>query len=409
MIAMPAKNESPYWRGDRQAFYGKVDLASGGRVRKRLGRDYDRAVLKLQQLRDDEDKIRRGVVTRIELQVADNGLLKVADLLKEFCDELKGSRRTPGYIREIRGTVTRYAEAAKVRSVNQASTASIERHLSGMLERGRSTETRNKAGTRLSTFFSWCVDRRYLAENPADGISRIRSDGGVDSPRALTRDELEALLGATPNPRRRVAYMLGAMAGLRVEEAYRLQWRHVDLGAGWLRLDGAITKNGRGADLPINERLAGAIKAMPATGAKVCGAKPPSRYTWLRDLKRAGIIDTKPGVLSGNWSEDDLVGYRDERGRVLSRRCLRHTYGTMLAAAGVYPQTACKLMRHSNPEITMKFYTDARLLDLRGAVDKLDNRIEASGDSMGSVGHQLNPKHSHTTKHAPNKVKSANG
>ena len=46
----------------------------------------------------------------------------------------------------------------------------------------------------------------------------------------------------------------------------------------------------------------------------------------------AGIIALKPGVKCGNWKQDDLIGYRDDRGLVLNRRCLRKTCGTHLAA-----------------------------------------------------------------------------
>ena len=45
------------------------------------------------------------------------------------------------------------------------------------------------------------------------------------------------------------------------------------------------------------------------------------------------------------------------------------TFVSRLSAAGVHPRTAQALARHSKIELTMKTYTDVRLLDLRGAAE----------------------------------------
>src|SRR5262245_40685735 len=72
-----------------------------------------------------------------------------------------------------------------------------------------------------------------------------------------------------------------------------------------------------------------------------------------RDLKSAGIHK------------------RDDRGRTLDVHALRHTFGTLLSRGGVAPRTAQAAMRHSDIQLTMKTYTDPRLLDVRGALDAL--------------------------------------
>ncbi len=72
-----------------------------------------------------------------------------------------------------------------------------------------------------------------------------------------------------------------------------------------------------------------------------------------RDLKAAGIAK------------------RDDRGRTLDIHALRHTFGTHLSQAGVPLRTAQAAMRHSSPILTANVYTDARLLDVHGAVESL--------------------------------------
>ena len=55
---------------------------------------------------------------------------------------------------------------------------------------------------------------------------------------------------------------------------------------------------------------------------------------------------------------------------------LRHTYGSMLAAAGVHPSVAQKLMRHSTITLTMDLYThvysgtDATAIDCLPSFEK---------------------------------------
>ena len=62
---------------------------------------------------------------------------------------------------------------------------------------------------------------------------------------------------------------------------------------------------------------------------------------------------------------------RDDRGRVIDVHALRHSFGTHLSAAGVFPRTAQAAMRHSKLDLTMNVYTDPRLLDVAGAVELL--------------------------------------
>jgi len=72
-----------------------------------------------------------------------------------------------------------------------------------------------------------------------------------------------------------------------------------------------------------------------------------------RDLKAAGIPK------------------RDDRGRTVDVHALRTTFGTWLSTTGTAPRTAQAAMRHSDMKLTMGVYTDPRLLDIRGAVEKL--------------------------------------
>ncbi len=58
-------------------------------------------------------------------------------------------------------------------------------------------------------------------------------------------------------------------------------------------------------------------------------------------------------------------------GKVIDFHGLRHTYGTMLAQAGVMPAHLKSLMRHSNVQLTMEYYTHLSIDDLNEEIAKI--------------------------------------
>jgi integrase len=64
---------------------------------------------------------------------------------------------------------------------------------------------------------------------------------------------------------------------------------------------------------------------------------------------------------------------QDELGRTVDMHALRTTFGTYLSKAGVAPRTAQEALRHSTIELTMGSYTDPKLLDVAGAINRLPN------------------------------------
>ena len=65
-----------------------------------------------------------------------------------------------------------------------------------------------------------------------------------------------------------------------------------------------------------------------------------------------------------------VIPYETEEGKC-DFHALRHTYCTRLARAGVQPQIAMKLARHSTIDLTMKHYTHFSLQDKSEAMQKL--------------------------------------
>ena len=58
-------------------------------------------------------------------------------------------------------------------------------------------------------------------------------------------------------------------------------------------------------------------------------------------------------------------------GRSFDFHAIRGQYATRLALAGVSPTAAMKLLRHSDPRLTMAVYTHLSIADLSAEVEKL--------------------------------------
>jgi integrase len=150
------------------------------------------------------------------------------------------------------------------------------------------------------------------------------------------------------------------LTGLRANELRTLTVGQLVLTPGeeFLQLDAADEKSREGSAVALRADLATDLRAWVAETGKgptdpVFDVPTGFRRILDRDLKAAGIPK------------------RDDRGRTVDVHALRTTFGTLLSRAGVSPRTAQQAMRHSDIKLTMGVYTDPRLLDVRGAVEKL--------------------------------------
>jgi len=75
----------------------------------------------------------------------------------------------------------------------------------------------------------------------------------------------------------------------------------------------------------------------------------------------------------------------DELGRTVDVHALRHTFCTLLSKSGALPKEAQLAMRHSSVELTMQGYTDPRLFDVAGAVEKLPDLLPHLDDDTTEV------------------------
>lgn len=233
-------------------------------------------------------------------------------------------------------------------------------------------------------FLNWTIRRGRWGENPLRQVDKVDEYADVRRERRpLTAAEVGRLM-AVIEPEYQLVYEFALRTGLRRGETRALRWAdlHLDARSPYVEVRAAITMNRRTDHLPLRSDLAERLAAArddAEDGDRVFNCVPTVKRHRLF-LKAAGIP------------------YLGALGRRIDWHAMRTTFGTMLSTAGIAPRIAMELMRHSDLRLTMKVYTDAKVLDLSGAIEKLPDIAAATVYLMRQVGIQsfqtvLLPRH----------------
>lgn len=230
---------------------------------------------------------------------------------------------------------------------------------------GGSPKSVNDSLNGMRTFLRWCERKAYLDVDPLRRVERIRLKGDRNYRRALSAEQLAEFFESVP-PQRAAVYRVAYYTGLRRKELNGLRRADFILeGANpRVRVPGSVAKNGRTQEIPLHAACVAILRGYWSSETPsfdwAFRGRVPKLETWRRDLERAGI----PFV--------------DSDGRRFDFHALRDTLCTHLLAAGVPLRAAMAIMRHSDPRLTMRVYTDERQLGVAVEVAKLPDLAPAS-------------------------------
>jgi integrase len=205
----------------------------------------------------------------------------------------------------------------------------------------------------------FAVERGYLEERPR--FPKL-PHCGKQIHTALTQDELDRLLAATPNPAHRRLFLLASYAGLRAGEVRALRWRDVDLKARALtvrlsRCKGHLStpKSGHERLIPLADVLVRELSTTkkPKPDDLVCLTslgQPWAEYGLIQSFKRA----CKRAELDTSWRYHDL----------------RHFFVTSLFLTGAPAPAVQMLAGHADLSTTQR-YAHTTQTELAAAVARL--------------------------------------
>ena len=210
--------------------------------------------------------------------------------------------------------------------------------------------------------------REWAARNPVDFVDRPLSPPSDPDIRFLDREEIEALLRAAATDHLgstdRALWLTAAMTGLRQGELAALRWRDVDWVARVVRVRRSFSRGQW--TTPKSRRSARAVPMPDRVATELGRHFARSLYQHDDDLVFAHPHSGKPYDAS-KMRERFKAALRRAQLRPLRFHDLRHTYGTLMAAAGAPLRTLQGWMGHRDYKTT-EVYADFAPDPSQGAV-----------------------------------------
>jgi integrase/recombinase XerD len=205
----------------------------------------------------------------------------------------------------------------------------------------------------VRSFHRFCLEEGFLAVDPSEEVGAPRVPLGI--PKALTEDEVEALLGAvvgdTPRALRDRAIVETLYAtGVRISELVGLDRRDLDLDDGLVRVLG---KGSKERIVPVGRSARDALTAYLAAGRpRLVGSGRAARGDG-----EAVILNARGGRLSRQscWKIVRGAGERGGLSGRLSPHVLRHSCATHMLERGADIRVVQELLGHASLSTTQVY------------------------------------------------------
>jgi integrase len=306
---------------------------------------------KLRKILQDEQRERDGIRTpKLQREAASTPL---QTHIRDYIADRRAVGRDEKYVRELERQLQKLGDKC---SWHRIADITPESFCTWRATERKSPKTLNEYLNAISGLMNWLEPR--IGTNPLRHVQKVQTNGTEKTKRrALTADELRRLISV--NGSRGVVYLVAARTGIRRGELAQIEWRdvHLDTTQPFIAVRALVAKNHSHAMQPLTSDAVDALRDLWRPEAKphdrVFAGLIPRMEQFRKDLKAAGIE------------------YIDSRGERADFHALRKTFGTMLTLAGIGQRTVMELMRHSDPRLTVKTYTDANMLPVSDAVVSL--------------------------------------
>jgi len=227
----------------------------------------------------------------------------------------------------------------------------------------------------VRSFHRFCLEEGFLAVDPSEEVGAPRVPLGI--PKALTEDEVEALLAAVVGDtarslRDRAIVETLYATGVRISELVGLDRRDLDLDDGLVRVLG---KGSKERIVPVGRSAREALSAYLAAGRPQLVRPDRSRRGG-----EAVILNVRGGRLSRQscWKIVRAAGERAGLGGRLSPHVLRHSCATHMLERGADIRVVQELLGHASLSTT-QVYTKVSPERLRAVYEAAHPRARFPG------------------------------
>jgi integrase len=264
-----------------------------------------------------------------------------------FEDERLAGLR-PDTLRNYRVTMDLFEKLCKPTNLRAINERTISAFAAGLRKRAGKAGDKAEPGTVkmrlqfLRSVLRWANQQKLISECPRFPTVKLAKK----RPQAVPTELFERLLEKAPDANMRSYLLCGWLAGLRLNEALALEWKHTDK-APWVDferqriwLPAEFVKATEDQWVPLDPSLRDALERLPRQGRKVFR-----------------FVGPKGKPVSETAVSKRIAALADEAGVRLTMKGLRRGFGCRYAGK-VSAQVLQKLMRHSNIAVTMDYYVN---------------------------------------------------
>ncbi|MDR1613339.1 MAG: tyrosine-type recombinase/integrase [Planctomycetota bacterium] len=205
--------------------------------------------------------------------------------------------------------------------------------------------TRNRFLVACGGFYRWLVENGYRDANPFRGIPRLKESVGEEDIVYCTREErgrIIAMARASGWPDW-IAVPVAFYAGMRREEIARMRWPDALFAEG--RAAVPVTKTKRRRVLPLAAELRSLLEAVPEKNRVGFIVPIAAEFDRVQRLETLARKIRKINAASEDPIPEERIGWN----------AWRHTFGSLLAQAGVSLDKICSWMGNT-PEVCRRHY-----------------------------------------------------
>jgi integrase len=248
--------------------------------------------------------------------------------------------------------------------------------------------TVNREVGTVFNMFNKGVEWKCIGLNPLAGLKPLRHDMVVKERRALSVDEVNQILAASPDWLRPVWRML-LTTGIRKGELIGLQFRDVDFGRRTVTIRASVSKSHKAREIPLDDEMFRII-AEHRDKAKyrqpVAGDTPERTERQRQKFTREHVFVSKANTpLDNNLLHRFYTVCRRagidgaHRGGSVDLHSLRVTFATQALEHGANPKAVQALLGHSTLALTMNIYGKATERSKREAIAGLPFAASITG------------------------------
>jgi integrase len=213
---------------------------------------------------------------------------KVSIVVKELLVAREHDNLRPRYLKDLRVRLNRFSASFGERPIADISAGEINGWL-----RGFKPFNRNTFRLRISTLFSYAIERGWCTSNPVADVKKVKASASIG---ILSPEEFAKVLEAA-SEETLPYWLLGGFAGLRRAEIERLEWKDIHFDLAKYRAFTAALVSGDKAAIAKCEKewRVSALIEVPALKAKTASRRfvqlQDNLAAWLEPyISRAGNV-----------------------------------------------------------------------------------------------------------------------